>query len=246
METIRELRRICQIQISEKSKLRKKGMGLWGYEKHRIFSIYITKAILKLTKKRIRANFISFFNILFGIIILSLIVFTGNKVFSILLLILFYFSFLLDKVDGEIARYQKRITLKGMYLDEIYHLFVQSGLILAVGTNRFLFGGGGIFLFFGVVGYILFFLIRYIRKVRYIIYAHKYRYYESRKTKLLTRKDVGVGEKFISAFLNNWFFKLSAIISRHDVFLFLVIVFSVFFFNLVWFWFWLLFILHFY
>ena len=148
-------------------------------------------------------------------------------------------SFLLDKVDGEIARYQKRITVKGLYLDEVYHLFVQNGLILAIGVNRFLVNGDNAFLCFGVVGYILFFLIRYIRKIRYIIYAHEYK---SQKSIFLMEKNLRKFKKIVCTFLNSLPFRLCAIVSRHDIFLFLVIIFSVFYFSSVKIWFWLLFV----
>jgi hypothetical protein len=78
--------------------------------------------------------------------------------------------------------------------------------------------------------------------VKYIIYAHKYRYYESQKNKLLMKKDLGRIEKLLLVFLNNWSLKLSTIISRHDIFLFLVIILSVFYFGLAQAWLWFLFI----
>ena len=114
MASIKELKEICQPHRG------KNHPRDFGYLKHRELSVYITWVILKVAGGKIKANHISIFNIFFGGFLLLLVALAGSQGFSILLLLLFYFSFLLDKVDGEIARYQKNITLRGAYLDEIY------------------------------------------------------------------------------------------------------------------------------
>lgn len=229
IETIKELKNICQ-----SSKMKNRSMSDWGYLKHRALSIYITKIILKLVGRKIKPNHISIFNIFFGILILLLT--ASNTIPLALLLLLFYFSFLLDKVDGEIARYKNIITLRGAYLDEIYHLFVQNGFVLAVSINRFLMKGEKVFLFLGVVGFILFFLSRYIRKVRYFIYAKS----RPETGELLTKQELGRFEKLLVNFLNIFPLKLCSISRRHDVFLFLAFVLSIFCLTSIKVWFWFL------
>lgn len=231
METIKELKEICQPHRKQNQRSKD-----WGYLKHRELSIYITRIILRLAGRGIKPNHISLFNILFGIAILLLIIFNEDKFLFLLFLLLFYFSFLLDKVDGEVARYQKVITLRGAYLDEVYHLFVQNGLILAVGISRFLITGEDVFLLLGLSGFLLFLLVRYNNKLRYFIYAK----YKSKKDKFLIKKNLSKTEKTINAFLNIFPLRLCSIARRHDVFLFLIFLLSIFYFDLITAWFWFL------
>lgn len=222
--TIKQLKEICQPHRTKTQRSRD-----FGYLKHRELSIYITKAILLFSGSKIRANQISIFNIFFGLIILLLLAVAEDRLFLIVLLFLFYFSFLLDKVDGEIARYRKTITLQGVYLDDIYHLFVQNGLILALAVNRD-------FLALGIIGLFLFFLIRYLNKIRYFIYAK----YKTDRDKFLLKKEVTGAEKLLVNLLNIFPLKLCSLARRHDIFLFLAFLLSIFFFNSTTIWFWFL------
>ena len=223
METIEELKEICQPH-------RKKDHPRdFGYLKHRELSIYITRAILKVAGQKVRPNHLSLFNILFGLILLSLIALTEDKSLFLVLLFLFYFSFLLDKVDGEIARYRNIVTLRGTYLDEIYHLFVQNGLILAIAINHSL-------IYLGMVGFFLFFLTRYLNKLRYSIYAK----YKPERNKFSMKGDSNRAEKLLANFLNIFPLKLCSAARRHDIFLFLVFILSIFYFDSMAAWFWFL------
>ena len=107
MESIKELRKLCQ----EK-----------GYREHdsirfhRFFSIYVTRIFLMLG---LGPNFISFLSFLMGII-------GGFFYFKSLFLlgsIFFFLFYLLDNVDGEVARYRKLSSRLGYWLDtSIGHL----------------------------------------------------------------------------------------------------------------------------
>ena len=233
METIKALRDICQ-----SPKRKNPTASDWGYLKHRFLSIYITKVVLQLGKGKIKPNSISIFNILFGIIVLALLALIQVQFLFLLLLFLFYFSFLLDKVDVEVARYQKNVTLRGEYLDIVYHLFVQNGFILVLGINRYLISGEQRFLFLGMAGYFLFFLSRYIRKLKYFLYV-KYRLNKD-EGQFKINKKLGRVEKLFVSVLNSFPLKLYSISRRHDAFLFLVIVLSILCFNSMTLWFWLL------
>src|SRR3989344_8786189 len=125
MESIGELRTICQQQKSEG-----KDFPLhFGYGIHRFLSIYITRFLL-LTVPRVSPNFISLAMIvvsIMGALLLSRQS-LGLQAWGILII---YLGFLLDKVDGEIARYRQHFTAVGVYLDEIYHLIVPSLVLVA-------------------------------------------------------------------------------------------------------------------
>lgn len=95
----------------------------------RVLSIYITRFLL-LTN--VTANQVSAAMIVAGVI--SGVVIAFGYIWAGLALI--YISLLLDAVDGEIARYRKTFSLRGIYLDLVYHLVVFVvfflGLVFAV------------------------------------------------------------------------------------------------------------------
>ncbi|MCP6719467.1 MAG: CDP-alcohol phosphatidyltransferase family protein [Patescibacteria group bacterium] len=129
MESIKELRKICQ----EK-----------GYKEHitirfyRIFSIYVTKACLIL---KLKPHFITALSFLAGII--------GGyfylKTQFLLGSFLFFLFYVLDNVDGEVARYLKTSSNFGAWLDIITghllypYLFITLGLGIYLQTKMFQF-----------------------------------------------------------------------------------------------------------
>jgi len=127
VENIKTLRKICQ-----KEKIEDKKQELW-YTPHRKISIYITKILLHTP---ITANQVTIISILCGFvgaILLSLNSFQMN-LFGFLG---FYIYYLLDKVDGEVARYRKKISLKGIYLDEVGHLITPVLFFVSITINLF-------------------------------------------------------------------------------------------------------------
>ena len=114
-ETIAELREKLQ---AEKIAARR---GYWGYKLlHRGPSIYITYLLLR---TQIRPNHVSVVVLLVGI---AGAVLAGLSPFSAKIagIILLYLNLILDEVDGEIARYKKIFSLRGVYLDAVNHLLV--------------------------------------------------------------------------------------------------------------------------
>ena len=115
MESIQELR-----EITQKEKLEGQERP-WGY---RLFqrgpSIFITRILLSTP---IRPNHITVISILFGVIG-TICLLSPDWHIKLVGLLFFYINLLLDRIDGEIARYKKIYSLKGIYLDEINHLIV--------------------------------------------------------------------------------------------------------------------------
>lgn len=95
-------------------------------------SIYITKLLINTS---LTPNTISLLMILFGVCGAYLLFLPGIYI-KLLGLLFFYINILLDKVDGEIARYKKIFSLRGVYLDEINHLTI-PGLFFASLTLSF-------------------------------------------------------------------------------------------------------------
>lgn len=121
MESIKELRKICQNK---------------GYQEHislrffRIFSIYITKIFLILG---LRPNFITILGFLIAI--------AGGYLYIIqqflLGSILFFISLFLDHVDGEIARYRKLSSVLGEWLDTTTVHFLYPYFFFTLGLGIF-------------------------------------------------------------------------------------------------------------
>lgn len=114
METIKELR----------ERLQKNQLGHPILQ--RVLSIYITRAILPTS---ITANQVTAVMLLVGVASAIPLFFgyiwTG--------LALSYLCILLDASDGEVARYRKSYSLKGIYLDLINHLAIQAWFFLGLG-----------------------------------------------------------------------------------------------------------------
>ena len=113
-ESIRELR----------EKLQKNQLGHPILQ--RVLSIYITRAILP---TRITANQVTVAMLLVGVAS-AVPFFYGHIGWG---LFLSYLCILLDASDGEVARYRKSYSLRGIYLDLVNHLAIQSWFFLALG-----------------------------------------------------------------------------------------------------------------
>jgi phosphatidylglycerophosphate synthase len=117
MPTIKELREITQT-IKVKNRERP-----WLYVSlQRGPSIYLTKLLL-LTK--ITANQVSILTIVSGLFG-AIFIYISGFFYTLIGIIFFIFSVILDKTDGEIARFKKVFSLRGVFLDETYHLVIPS------------------------------------------------------------------------------------------------------------------------
>lgn len=118
MESIHELREQLQ---SEKVKRQ-----AWGYRYlRRGLSIYVTRLFLR---TNIRPNQVTVAMVLIGIAG-AVAIFFG---YIWLGFILVYLNIVLDAVDGELARYKKSFSLRGVYMDRINHLAVPGFFFFAV------------------------------------------------------------------------------------------------------------------
>lgn len=61
----------------------------------------------------------------------------GDYWLGILALVLFHISAILDGVDGVVARYWKRPTNRGAYLDAVGHAIIKPGILLGMGVGAF-------------------------------------------------------------------------------------------------------------
>lgn len=206
--TVNELKKVTQSH-----KRRKNFPLMWGYTLHRNVSVYITYLLLR-RFPRISANAISVTMVVLGVGGSVLVYFQG--VYRIIGVIVVYLSFLLDKVDGEIARFRGTQSMRGLYLDELYHAIVPS--FFAVMLFLPAVKGGTL----GVIGIVLLpwllLLQRYNRKISLmaIVKAGRERL---RKVKAVKKKTV------LSRILqHNILLRATAVVERFDVLIFLGVV----------------------
>jgi len=123
MKTIAELKEELQ------GNKRKAKTWFWG---HITFihnpSIYLTYVLIK---TKITANQITVIMTLCGIVG-SVLLFIPNFWIKMLAFVFLYLNQILDSVDGEIARYQNKRSLRGIYVDDLQHHFVPALMIFGM------------------------------------------------------------------------------------------------------------------
>jgi len=117
-ESIKELRKICQESRDREFYVLRWFDGIL----FRKVSIYLTKLCLIMGISANQATFICFF---IGITAGVFFVFADIR-YWILGALLLYLSCVFDRVDGEIARYNKSAFTVGKYLDEMAGIFICS------------------------------------------------------------------------------------------------------------------------
>ena len=123
--SIKELRDLCG---------RKRNIWFWRDRINRFLSIYITKLFLLLGAV---PNHATFFVFLFGI--LSAVFYSfGFYTYSLIGLLFHHLSFVMDAVDGEVARYKKMMSLKGVYLDLMNHILVTPLILVGITIGSFM------------------------------------------------------------------------------------------------------------
>src|SRR5258705_7942475 len=123
MERPEDLRAICQAG---------KGGDPGWYVIHRRISIYVTWVVLR---AGIPLGAVSLAMMGLGIAGAGLISVQGGA-WNALGFALLYFVFLLDKVDGEVARYRGIESVHGILLDRFYHRLVEPALFVAVALHQ--------------------------------------------------------------------------------------------------------------
>jgi phosphatidylglycerophosphate synthase len=108
------------------------------YRMHRNVSIHLTRAALALG---LGADHATFAMMACGLVGAALLV-ASSAALQALGFVLLYLSFLLDKVDGELARLRGTESARGIFLDRMHHRLVEPCLFLAVAVHQHLLWGG--------------------------------------------------------------------------------------------------------
>ncbi len=114
----------------------------------REFSIHITKVILHMP---ITANQVTASRFIIGLLASMLFLFGIWEYSIVAALLIFFFSGVLDHVDGEVARYKKQESIKGLWLDYIVHRNLPPIIIVAVGWGSYVTTGNMLYFIAGVL-----------------------------------------------------------------------------------------------
>lgn len=137
MGIIQEMRQVCQ-----QRRPNAKGKMVWaGHWFNRLFvrhfSIYITWLFVK---AGISANTATFLIIPAGLVGVALCI-PHILWMNILGVFLLLFAEVLDCVDGEIARWTKKSSLRGLYLDLVSHVLCNAPISLMCGLHLYMLNG---------------------------------------------------------------------------------------------------------
>src|SRR4029077_9063884 len=130
MRTLAELRSVAQAgKMTDPS---------W-YRVHRALSIHVTLVALKMGLEANRVSMLMMATTLCAAALLA----SRAGWLNVLGFALGYAGFLVDKVDGEVARLRGRLSLRGILLDRLHHRLVEPTLLLAGGWHEDQLTGAG-------------------------------------------------------------------------------------------------------
>lgn len=149
MPEIADMREVCQ-----QRRLNAKGKSVWvGHWFNvlvvRWFSIYLTWACVKLGMS---ANQVTVLMILSGLAGFALLVphMLWINIVGVCLLLM---AEVLDCVDGEVARWRKESSVKGLYLDLIYHVVCNAPVLSIPALHLYVVSGKQVYLVLAFAGY---------------------------------------------------------------------------------------------
>jgi phosphatidylglycerophosphate synthase len=134
MPSISEMRQVCQKKIPNRKGKMVYSDHLWARYVTRHYSIYLTRIFVALG---ISANGVTFLMMLTGMIAFALCV-PHILWANIVGLILWFLFEALDCSDGEVARWTKRSSVKGVYLDLITHVLCNQTIMAVLPLQLYL------------------------------------------------------------------------------------------------------------
>ena len=207
MESISELKAIVQ-----KQKRKKQFLLSIGYLWHRNISIYITYIVIRFFPF-IKPNHISWLMLLV-LIAGSIVLIHTDGLYQLIGIVMIYMSFLLDKVDGELARYKEIYSIRGVFLDQYYHVLGPVLLMIPLVWELDI-------VFY--TQYIIVFIVcsifaRYNRKLIDIITI--------KMSNKIQANEITISKKssFVHFVCNIFVFRLFSIVERFDIMIFLLCV----------------------
>lgn len=223
VESIKELRKICQKPLKEYNLLRE---GIW-----RIPSIYITKLMLYTSVMPNQVTFFMIFCGFFATFFFSL----GNYWSFVVGALVLEFVYVLDGVDGEIARYRKISSSTGVFLDLVSHISNTAIPFIGLTIGLYKINLGLKVAVFGLLAStfaVCNFDVQLLK--HHVIFKELIKYAKGEKSyKKISAKRIKPEEKLKENFFKQFFKRL--IIPFYDVFLITqIIMFAAIFDKLYW------------
>ncbi|MFQ5706464.1 MAG: CDP-alcohol phosphatidyltransferase family protein [bacterium] len=110
------------------------GRANFGYYVVRPISVYFTWLILQTPMS---ANQVTVLHMIIGILGSILLAFADLKV-QLAGIFFLYLSYVIDNVDGEVARYRKQVSITGKYIDTLAHTYVIMIMFFGFGFGAFM------------------------------------------------------------------------------------------------------------
>lgn len=159
-ETIKDLRTICQKPVIHSA-----GESWYGIYFSRYISIYLTYLIVRFTN--LSANFVTFSFIVIGAIGDGLLFF-GKSSYALIGVVLLHFWLILDAVDGEVARYRKKSSIFGIYLDSLGHYIVNPGILMGLGIYNYVQYSNKFLLYLSFFSFLIMIYLRLFEDLYYL------------------------------------------------------------------------------
>jgi phosphatidylglycerophosphate synthase len=159
---ISELRKICQSDKMLKD-------SRWWYIWWRKISIYITWVFLHTNITANQVTVLSILLVILGTVLLGF----PSPVIALCGVLTYLMYHLMDKVDGEIARYYQKFSITGVYLDELGHNLAFAGIFVGLGLHLAWQSTDGRIYILGaaMVGALFMVMIRYNKSAGFLLFA---------------------------------------------------------------------------
>ena len=185
VESLKELNRICQ-------KPDYKTKGNWMV-RHLVRDLALPVTWL-LLHTSFSAN---------GVTLLGMVVILFSAIFFVFPLaptfligaLLFQFWYLLDHVDGQIARYRKTSSLTGVYFDYLSHYFTNSVIFFGLGLHAYFVTHQFVMLLLAFIGSFSYALLQSFFDCKYRAYHAGFSAWRGKTIQLAEEKPVSVHEK---------------------------------------------------
>ena len=156
VESLKELNRICQ-------KPRYKEVGNWMV-RHilRDAALPVTWLLLHTP---ITANQVTLISLIIGLV--GIVFFMFSSPFFLIGALLLQLWYLLDHVDGQIARYRKTASLTGRFFDFLMHHIIHISILFSLGVYSFFLTGQFLFVLWGFASSVALLAFNLIHDVKY-------------------------------------------------------------------------------
>jgi hypothetical protein len=136
-------------EFIEKCQASRRECDTWyGRNFVRKISIYISFLFVKIGIKAMAVTTI----VLFLGILSALAFSTGGKIWFFAGILLLQLWYVMDQVDGEVARYNEETSFTGMYFDKLVHYIVHPIVFMGIGVGLYRDSGQIFYMFAGLIG----------------------------------------------------------------------------------------------